>query len=253
MTQNLNTATKTIYDHPIIITRAIDEAEVTANFFEEKGFKTICEPVFTLEIHPLLYPDLFIFDGLIITSQQALKALPNNPELHSKPLFTFGHKTIQMAEEIGFDMIISAGKTAYDLAEFIAKDETNQTKNLCYLRGEDISFDFAKYLKQHHIIITEKIAYKAHAIDRFTPHFIQSLPSSSKPVILFFSKRSADIFLSLYPQEKSDSCLFGCFSENIANFILQKSNTPQSHIFYSEKANMDSLFDKMKRFLYSQR
>lgn len=239
-----------MFDIPIVITRSEAEASDTADFFEGKGFVTHCEPVFDIEVFTQKYSDLMMYDGLIATSQQSLKALPDHEHLYLKPLFTFGPKTAELAEEKGFINVIMKGKNAKEFSEILLADEEYRNMNLCYLRGEDISFDMVHFFKEHQCHLTEKIVYRAHPrriINHDSFEKIYHAPS----IILFFSKRSAEIFFSFFEDKMLHNHIYGCFSEAIADMLIEKSHTQRGFTFFATEPNLDSLFDNMKTFLYS--
>ena len=129
-------------------------------------------------------------------------------------------------------------------------NEDYRNMNLCYLRGEDISFDMVHFFKEHQCHLTEKIVYRTrpkHTISRESLDNIYHTPS----IILFFSKRSAEIFFSFFGEKMLHNHIYGCFSKAIADMLVEKSYVHKDFTFFATEPNLDSLFDNMKTFLYS--
>lgn len=86
-------------------------------------------------------------------------------------------------------MVFSTENSAQSLFNFVAKEKGK----ILYLRGEKISFDFARKLKN----ITEIIVYRLIENDSFSAEFLQFCRQKTFDEILFFSQNSVEIFFKL--------------------------------------------------------
>lgn len=169
----------------LLITRAESSSRQLLRTFDEEDCNFFFEPLFTVEKLPIeKISDEF--SAAIITSANACFALEDSKIGKEIKIFTVGIKTADELKKLGFqNIVISPENSAASLFDLIAKE----SGKLLYFRGSEISFDFAKKLKN----LREIIAYKTHAVENFSADF-KKIPYDE---VIIFSKNSCEIFCDL--------------------------------------------------------
>ncbi len=174
------------------------------------------EPLIEIKYLDITLPDLSIYDGVITTSIHAKASLPYN-----YPCYDIG----------------DYAPTAKELVNRVIRDNQDKNLRLLYIRGADISFDMKEALSQYHV--DELISYEAVAIDCFSNELVESFKNNGISTVIFFSKRTSEIFVRLAVKHDvmgylgnikalciSDSmveCLYPVFGNNI-----EVSNSPDA-------------------------
>ncbi len=130
------------------------------------------EPLIEINHLNIALPDFDIYDGIITTSRHAKDIVPKGVHCYS---------------------VGDYAPTASDLADKIISD--NQNKKLLYIRGKDIAFDMRRALKNHQI--DELISYEAVASASLSAEAIDAFKNHEIGEVVFFSKRTAEIFVKL--------------------------------------------------------
>jgi uroporphyrinogen-III synthase len=134
----------------------------------------------------------------IITSQHALDCIINK----MTKLFVLGHKTAETAISMGFENVVYVGKNIKELKQNIPFNE-----ELLYLSGNEVTEDLSKFPK-----INREIMYKATKVEKYSSTLNSFLELEEKKAILFFSKRTAEIFINLTKKYR----LYNNFSDIIS-------------------------------------
>ncbi len=183
----------------IIITRPLDQgrefaeqiiSQINNVEIEDIIFEPMLE-IIPIDIH-IENPD--IYDGIIVTSVNAIHVIRKNPCLKDIPFYCVGDKTAKKLENSGVKQIKVIAKTSRDLMQVV---KMGDIKNLLYLRGKDISFDLTLNLKNSGITVTEAVCYEAKKLDKFTEDFSSFISSGKDCLITFFSRRTAENFVQL--------------------------------------------------------
>lgn len=201
----------------VLITRPSEQGQALAAFFKAQGFSPFIEPLFTVE--KVAIPKIErAFSSVIVTSINACEALENIGFDPRTKIFTIGKKAEEELRHFGFINVLRSPEFS---AESLAKIIENEEGDILYLRGETISFDFAKKFKN----VSEIIAYKIHALENFSEEFIKFTKKNPCDEVLIFSRNSAEIFFNLAIKHNlleyfSSSQIF-CLSEKIQKRISE--------------------------------
>jgi len=112
------------------MTRILSTKKLKANqkqFLLNAGFSVV-EADF-IRVTRLPFQLYGVAENVIITSQNAVKALAEHPEVQDvrrKPVFCVGHKTADLLDENGFT-VQEIAESAQELAEIIVADYANET------------------------------------------------------------------------------------------------------------------------------
>lgn len=162
-------------------------------------------------------------DALIVTSANALPFLLEAAAAPYKSLqsFVVGERTAKDMRKLGFESVHSFIDAAA-LSQEISSEKHKDLKNILYLRGEDISFDFTDSISAiggRELI--QKIIYRAFPIDKISDEALAALQNGEVGAITFFSKRSALIFLDLIHREGLLSIMNGISPLCISASVLE--------------------------------
>jgi uroporphyrinogen-III synthase len=173
----------------ILITRPKSQARDLEKFLQSCKSQVFIEPIFkveNLEFNKITKD----FSSIIITSINAFYALEKIALDKGIKIFVVGKKSAQKLQESGFtNVIFSSENSAESLFDLVNKEKGK----ILYLRGEKISFDFAKKLNS----VSETIVYRVIENESFSPEFLQFCRDETFDEILFFSQNSVEIFFKL--------------------------------------------------------
>ena len=137
------------------------------------------------------------FNALLITSSNALPVTIKLPFFDfTIPVLCVGKVTAEKAKKSGFRDIRYVAENASELFDFIAK-HYDQYPSILYLRGKNISFDFKSRLKDLGIHCDEFVAYDALQVTDYPREIISKIMNGEIHLVTFFSKRSAENFISI--------------------------------------------------------
>ena len=180
----------------LLVTRPRMEAERTAAALRTRGHEVLIAPVLTIEPVTDATFDPTLFDGIIMTSGNAARALAMHPSLHrwlALPVVAVGGQTAQAARDAGFSAV-SADGDAIDLLALI-QDRWAEGVRLLYLAGSDRSRDLAADLAPEGIHVETVVVYSAEAADRLPESVEDEIRGGTIDGVLHYSRRSTKIFL----------------------------------------------------------
>lgn len=187
----------------ILLTRPIEDSLELAEFLEKKGCSVTIAPM--LEILPLpfalpLPPERY--DALIFTSANAVRVFAGQNAFRTPPkLYVVGPQTAQTAHALGFHNIIAAEGDSAALARCITghtgSDDPRMTRRMLHLHGEDVAADLSQIIDNEKISIDSVVTYRARAAQALLPETIVLLKERQIDCIMFFSARTARVFLTL--------------------------------------------------------
>ena len=86
----------------LLVLRAEPGASATVERARERGLEAIAVPLFEIEPVPWEVPDVAGFDGLLLTSANAVRF--SKEELRGLPVYAVGEATAEAARQAGFDI-----------------------------------------------------------------------------------------------------------------------------------------------------
>lgn len=169
----------------ILITRPIDEAIFLADKLKLLGYSPIISPLLKIEFCcDLNLQNLSQYEALIISSKNAIKAIIEADK--NVKLLIVGKETTAFARSLGFCNSIYMGENIAEL-----KNKLSAYNKLLYLSGEDITDTLSNIGSD----IDRKIVYKAKAVISLPPEFIDFIKQDQLRACLFFSARTARLFV----------------------------------------------------------
>ncbi len=177
----------------ILVTRPQPDADTTAELLRERGHDPLVAPLMKLETVNLTLPADKAWAGLLVSSANAIRAMPSEQiaRLKALRLLAVGQRTARTARDAGFDSVDAADGNAEDLARLAAARFRGVARPLLYLAGEDRSRDLAELLAPAGIAVDTAVTYRMRAAERFPDAGAQALLAGRVAGVLHYSRRSA--------------------------------------------------------------
>ena len=165
-------------------------------------------------------------------------------------MICIGDSTTNNAIDSGYLNAIKAGNDASELVNYI-KNHHRVENNFIYASANDISHEITHEIPQFNI--KRIIAYNAVAKDSLSEESIKRIHSNKFALALFFSTRTAQIFIELVDKHKlapqmKDMPVF-CLSQKIASVFIEQQF---SNVHYSSLPNSDSLLELIANFQFTK-
>ncbi len=192
------------------------------------GCDVVIEPVLQIV---KFYPDSISSPNIIVlTSANAVHCLHKISDLEAKRFFCVGRATADALIDQGVsqNQIKCIASTSSELCSMFKGGSGDR---ILYLRGKDVSFDLSGVLRKAGFVVTEEIVYEACMLEEFSSSFIAKLRSSDIDAVAFFSKRSAEAFVSLARQ----SNIFGEL-KTIRALCISASVLESVDMFFNEES-----------------
>ncbi|MBL8536702.1 MAG: uroporphyrinogen-III synthase [Hyphomonadaceae bacterium] len=193
----------------VAITRALPEAERTAQHVRDFGATPIVAPLLT--IVPCGY-DTSTQDAqaLVFTSSNGVHAFPNARGARDMPVFAVGETTAAAARAAGFLSVRSANGDVNALAALIKSTLSPAGGKLIHIGGAHLAGDLAGQLAQSGFTLDRRVAYAAVPASVAPAAFAEPLD-----LVLFHSARAAETFIAL-GAPGSERLVAGCLSPAVA-------------------------------------
>ena len=222
----------------ILVLRNFEQGNLTKNLLESYSFKIDLYPIsdITFPYKNISILNFKLFDNIIISSQNALKSLNKTQlnDLKNVNLFTINKMPYDFKNVKNFQNLEQLLKYLIDF------DATNQ-KNLL-LRGNYslLSNKDKKFLTSKNF--TSKICYKVNYHEKYFDKIRQNILHNQYSSILFYSKKSADFFISLLRNAEMIDYLqkikIYCISSRVAKSF---ENINIKEVFIAKEANQESM------------
>lgn len=179
----------------ILVLRASEDAARTQAKLRDMGFVPILSPVIEIVATGAASPT-GPYDAVLATSAKGLTfAAGDLDALRAVPLHVVGARTAKIAQALGWRPQFIADEARSLLPLLLAHYGT--PVRFLYLAGHDRRQDLETTLREagHEVTIVE--TYAARAAEGLTEEARQALAMGRIDAVLHYSKRSAEIFLSL--------------------------------------------------------
>ncbi|MBF0308751.1 MAG: uroporphyrinogen-III synthase [Magnetococcales bacterium] len=201
--------TKSLDGRRILITRPLAEGEETAARIRAAGGVPLLAPV--LELAPPHQPEALAtalnqldrYDGLIVTSVNGARALlaALKPGPSRPPIYAVGEKTAAVLRQAGWQAKLpTQPEDALRLAETILGEHPD-AGHFLFLRAEEGREELPARLRATGCQVTLLTAYRMIPTNALPEPVLESLAKQTIDAVLFFSSRTAEVFLQLLPPD----------------------------------------------------
>ncbi|MBS0384616.1 MAG: uroporphyrinogen-III synthase [Proteobacteria bacterium] len=201
----------------VAITRALPDAERTAEALRARGAEPIVAPL--LEIAPYAFDtDLGGVQALLFTSANGVRAAAQALQERALPLLAVGDATANAARDAGFRDVRSANGDVRALSELAASSLEARKGALLYLSGADVAADLANLLQAAGFRTARRIVYEARVVSALPAAYTQPLD-----IIVFHSARAAHAFVG-FGAPNAQQLTAACLSQAVADAAAQSAS-----------------------------
>lgn len=208
----------------MLVTRPEPDAQGTLDRLAALGIEGSAAPLMVRQNIAATVPS-GQFAGVAITSTNALRSLEDQglvERFSSLPTFAVGDRTAHEARMLGFNNVIAADGTLPSLVTTIAL--SRNPGPIFYPAGKHLSGDMAHALAPHGIMAVTVTVYEMVAQTMIADEVIDNLSADQFGAVLFYSRRTAEIFCSLAQSielSKRRTIPMLCMSEKVAEPLLE--------------------------------
>jgi len=211
----------------MLVTRPEPDAQATCERLAALDIAAEIAPLMTRQTLPAHLPPPEGFAAIALTSSNALRALSDlgaTAGLQDKPVFAVGDRTAHEARQLGFSQVSAADGTLESLATTIALARLDGP--VFYPAGKHLSGDLAHALAPHGLMVVTVPVYEMVAETSLPPQIAGQLTAGSFDAVLFYSRRTAEIFCTLAAPVTAEAVRRQlpviCLSENVATPLIEK-------------------------------
>jgi uroporphyrinogen-III synthase len=180
-----------------LVTRPRAEAEALAAALARRGVEAVIEPLISIDFRSDEALDLAGAQAVLCTSANGVRALARASAERGLPLFAVGEATAAAARRAGFAAVESAAGDAAALAALAAVRLDPHAGSLLHVAGSAVAGDLAGTLAGHGFTVVRAVLYDARPATALSEETRQALSCGGIDLALFFSPRTAAIFVDL--------------------------------------------------------
>ena len=179
-----------------LVTRPYEESQSLAEALAARGVGAVVEPMMEMRYRasPL---DLASVQAILCTSANGVRALARVTSERGLPLLAVGETTASRARAEGFTAVASGDGAAADLVGLAAARLRPQNGRLLHVSGSVVAGDLVGALRARGFMIERSVLYEARPVGALSQPTVCALRHGMIDFALFFSPRTAKIFLSL--------------------------------------------------------
>ena len=180
-----------------LLSRPREESQSLATALAVRDVGTVIEPM--MEVHYCVAAalDLATVQAILCTSANGVRALARVTGERGLPLLAVGEATASRARAEGFTSVASAGGAVTDLVRLAAARLRPQNGRLLHVAGNVVAGDLVGALRAHGFVIERRVLYEARPVERLSTAALSALRGRTIDFALFFSPRTAAIFVRL--------------------------------------------------------
>ena len=226
-----------------LVTRPREDAVRTAELLRQRQFDVIVEPLMQMVFTPEALPDLTGLQGILATSANGIRALAQATTRRDLPIWAVGDATGRMATEFGFGTVQSAGGDVETLAGLVMQNVPPSDGPLLHVAGTEIAGDLSGLLLQQGYQVSRVMLYHTRHATALTDETLQALSAGSLDAALFYSPRTAQIFVNLLAQAEIRAILSKTWAFALSPAVAEKlSGLPWAGIHIAQQPTQDQLF-----------
>lgn len=194
----------------VAVTRALPEANATAERLRALGAEPIVAPLLT--IVPCAYDtNVEGAQALLFTSTNGVRAFPDPRRARDVPVLTVGDATGEAARAAGFANVRSGNGDVAALAAVAEATLDPANGTLIHISGDHVAGDLSGALSAAGFSVERRIAYASVAASALPAPLLEPFD-----IVLFHSARAAQTFVKL-GAPNADRLVAACLSQAVAD------------------------------------
>jgi uroporphyrinogen-III synthase len=237
-----------------LVTRPQEEALSLAAALADRGIDAVIEPMMEVHYRTAAAPDLANVQAVLCTSANGVRALARISRERDRPLLAVGDATASRARAEGFTNVASAGGDIADLVRLAAVRLPPKGGRLLHIAGEVVAGDLSGALRAQGFSAERIVLYDARPVATLSESAIRALCSGKIDFAVFFSPRTAAIFVKL----ANDAGLADCCRTITAFSISPAADAALTTLSWcdrhvAERPSQGALLDQLDRVLGERR
>jgi uroporphyrinogen-III synthase len=237
-----------------LVTRPREEAEGLALALAARDIGAVIEPM--MEVHYCSLPalDLATVQAVLCTSANGVRALARVTGERGLPLLAVGEATAARARAEGFTVVESAGGGVADLARLATERLRPRNGALVHVAGDVVAGDLVGTLRKHGFAIDHKVLYEVRPVNELSVAAVNALRCGMIDFALFFSPRTAAIFVWLLDSARIVACCRKITAIGISAAVdVVLAELPWGNRLVSDRPNQLALLDTLDSVLGERR
>ncbi len=230
----------------VLITRPKEDALPLSAALADAGVETIIEPLLDIVYLDSNLPDLKMFQGLLVTSANGIRAFARLEENRELTVWAVGDASARCAREQGFADVRSASGDVNALAALVKDQARPEDGPLLHVAGTKLAGDLARLLEDQGFGYERCVLYKAETAERFSDKARATIGDGSVSGVMLYSPRTAATFCDLAKASGLDDTLRSmtafCLSTAVADKV---SGFNWKEIIVAPEPNEASLIAKV--------
>jgi uroporphyrinogen-III synthase len=233
-----------------LVTRPREASENLAAELATRGILAVVEPLMRIRYCAPAVLDLVGVQSILCTSANGVRALARASSERRVPLFAVGDATASRARAEGFVAVASAAGDVDDLVRLTAARLRPQDGPLLHVTGNVVGGDLVGALRARGFTIERSVLYEARPVAVLSPTAAGALRSGAIGFALFFSPRTAAVFVNLVTR----ACVLECCRTITAVSISPAADVAVADLVWldrriAERPNQPALLDTLDRIL----
>jgi uroporphyrinogen-III synthase len=237
-----------------LVTRPLDDSKPLAEALASRRVGAVIEPLMEVHYRAPVMLDLEGVQAILCTSANGVRALAHASGERGLPLFAVGDATASRARAEGFAAVESAGGDVTDLVRLAAARLCPQAGRLLHVAGNVVAGDLVGMLRAHGFTVDRTVLYETRAAAALSPIATRAMRSGAIDFALFFSPRTASVFVRLTGIARVAECCGSITALSISPAAdAALADLPWHDRRVAERPNQPALLDALDRVLGERR
>lgn len=207
----------------VLVTRPEPDAARVRDRLRRAGHDVIVAPMMKIRFTDAKLPDLGQLQAVLLTSANGARAFARQTGRRDVTVFAVGDATANTLRTAGFENIHTAGGDAETLATLVIETLAPDDGPVLHVAGSVVAGDLQGVLEQAGFDVGRIVAYEAEAEGQLPPSLCQALQAGNIDCALFYSPRTARIFVDLIHaagfEPAVSSLVAGCLSNAVRDAL----------------------------------
>ncbi len=204
----------------VLLTRPREQSLASAREFERIGIDVLIEPMLRILPRAVAVPELANAQAVLVTSAYGAARLADLTTARDIPIFAVGDASAETARDRGFADVESAAGAGAHLVRLVAARCDPAGAPLVHVSGDHIAVDLVAELGAYGFQVIRHVLYHAVQAESLSTEVQTALAKHEIDGVLFFSARTAKIFVRLAETvecaHQLAHCAAFCLSEPVA-------------------------------------
>jgi uroporphyrinogen-III synthase len=180
-----------------LVTRPHEESQSLAAALAVRDVRAVIEPMMEVQYRVAAALDLATVQAILCTSANGVRALARATGERGVPLLAVGETTASRARAEGFTSVASAAGSVTELIRLATTRLRPQDGRLLHVAGNVVAGDLVGAMRAHGFVIERRVLYEARPVEALSAPAVCALRCTMIDFALFFSPRTAAIFVKL--------------------------------------------------------